>query len=112
MDSDGLINEFALLYSLRMSFPLHFTLFKQVSSHLCHEANTEQLFLLAGNLSDDNGKMDPYRLSVWVSIAANWKNFQPSTQVSEHDPGRAGGRGAATLAQVRPSFLFQKRLQL
>ena len=25
----------------------------------CHETNTEQLFSLAGGLSDDNGKMDP-----------------------------------------------------
>eukprot|EP00966_Prymnesium_polylepis_P097167 2250554-Prymnesium_polylepis.1 len=65
MDSDGLVNEFAMLYKLRTSFPLHCTVFKQVSSHLCHEANTEQLFSLAGKLSDDNGKMDPYHLSVW-----------------------------------------------
>ena len=50
------------------------------SAHLCHEANTEQLFSLAGGLSDDNGKMDPYRLSVWVSIAANRKVFVPTKQ--------------------------------
>ena len=37
---EGLLNEFALLYKLRNSFPLHYTLFKQVSSHLPHEANT------------------------------------------------------------------------
>ena len=47
---------------------------------ICHEANTEQLFSLAGGLSDDNGKMDPYRLSVWVSIAANRKVFVPTKQ--------------------------------
>ena len=80
MDSDGIINEFALLYKQRNAFPLHYIVFKQVSSHLPHEANTEQLFSLAGNLSDDNGKMDPYRLSVWVSIAANRKVFMPSTK--------------------------------
>merc|ERR1711965_122750 len=80
MDSDGIINEFALLYKQRRAFPLHYIVFKQVSSHLPHEANTEQLFSLAGNLSDDNGKMDPYRLSVWVSIAANRKVFMPSTK--------------------------------
>ena len=77
-DNDGIINEFALLYKLRNSFPLHYILFKQVSSHLCHEANTEQLFSLAGGMSDDNGKMDPYRLSIWVSIAANRKVFMPT----------------------------------
>ena len=48
-----------MLYKLRNAFPLHYIVFKQVSSHLCHEANTEQLFSLAGGLSDDNGKMDP-----------------------------------------------------
>ena len=59
MDSDGIINEFALLYKLRSTFPLHYIVFKQVSSHLPHEANTEQLFSVAGNLSDDNGKVPP-----------------------------------------------------
>jgi len=51
-----------------------------VSSHLPHEANTEQLFSLAGSLSDNNGKMDPYRLSVWVSIGANCNVFMPKTK--------------------------------
>ena len=77
MDSDGIINEFALLYKLRSTFP-HYIVFKQVSSHLPHEANTEQLFSVAGNLSDDNGKMDPYRLSIWVSIASGRKVFMPT----------------------------------
>ena len=63
VDKDGIINEFALLYRLRTSFVLHYTIFKQVSSHLCHETNTEQTFSLAGDLSDDNGKMDPYTAS-------------------------------------------------
>ena len=47
---------------------------------LTTEANTEQLFSLAGNLSDDNGKMDPYRLSVWVSIASGCKVFMPTAK--------------------------------
>lgn len=58
-DEDGLVNEFALLQKQRHAFPLHHTVFRQVSSHLAHEANTEQLFSLAGGLSDDNGKKDP-----------------------------------------------------
>ena len=33
-----------------------------------------------GNLSDDNGKMDPYRLSVWVSVASGRKIFMPKTK--------------------------------
>ena len=51
-----------------------------MSSHLPHEANTEQLFSLAGSLSDNNGKMDPYRLSVWVSIGVNRSVFMPDTK--------------------------------
>ena len=59
---------------------MHYILFKQVSSHLPHEANTEQLLSLAGSLSDDNGNMDPCRLSVWVSIGANRNVFMPDTK--------------------------------
>ena len=40
----------------------------------------DSLWPLAGGLSDDNGKMDPYRLSVWVSIAANCKVFKPTVK--------------------------------
>ena len=47
---------------------------------LPHEANTEQLFSLAGNLSDDNGKMDPARLAVWTSIGINMATFMPSVE--------------------------------
>ena len=80
VDKDGLLNEFALLYKLRSNFPLHYVLFRQCASHLPHEANTEQLFSIAGSLSDDNGKMDPYRLSVWVSIGSNASVFMPSVK--------------------------------
>ena len=77
MDEDGLLNEFALLYKLRTSFPLHYTVFRQTAAHLPHEANTEQLFSAAGNLSDNNGKMNPYNLSVWVSIGCNVTVHKP-----------------------------------
>ena len=60
------VNEFALVYHLRQSFPLHFIVFKQTASHLPHEANSEQLFSRSGSLSDDNGKMDPAQLAVWT----------------------------------------------
>ena len=63
-DTEGLLNEFALLHKLRHTFPLHVIVFKQVSSHLAHEANSEQLFSRSGMLSDDNGCMDPARLAV------------------------------------------------
>ena len=62
-DDDGVVNEMALLFSLRATFPLHYCVFKQVVSHLCHEGNTEQLFSLSGALSDDNCKMHPDNLA-------------------------------------------------
>jgi hypothetical protein len=80
IDSAGIVNEFALLYDLRTSFPLHYIVFKQTASHLPHEGNSEQLFSRAGNLSDDNGRMDPARLGVWTSIGINYANFQPSVK--------------------------------
>ena len=38
------MNEFKMMWSLRESFPLHFTVFKQTACHLAHEANVEQVF--------------------------------------------------------------------
>ena len=52
----------------------------QVSCHLAHEANTEQLFSCAGNLSDPNGKMDPFTLGVWTSVACNMKIYKPTVE--------------------------------
>ena len=78
VDEDGVINEMAMMYKLRHLFPLHYRVFKQVSSHISHEANTEQLFSLAGGLSDDNGKMSPENLAVWTAIGANLKIYMPS----------------------------------
>ena len=83
-DVDGVLNEMALHYKLRHHFPLHCRVFRQVSSHLCHEANTEQLFSLAGGLSEDNGKMSPDRLAIWTSIGSNMKVFKPHwTKIQE-----------------------------
>ena len=77
-DDEGIVNEFALVYHLRNSFPLHYVVFKQTASHLPHEGNSEQLFSRAGGLSDDNGKMDPARLAVWKSIGVNYSTFKPT----------------------------------
>ena len=77
-DDDGIANEFALMYHLRQSFPLHFIVFKQTASHLPHEGNSEQLFSRSGSLSDDNGKMDPAHLAVWTSIGVNYSTYQPT----------------------------------
>eukprot|EP00327_Prymnesium_parvum_P009321 CAMPEP_0184392280 /NCGR_PEP_ID=MMETSP0007-20130409/26165_1 /TAXON_ID=97485 /ORGANISM="Prymnesium parvum, Strain Texoma1" /LENGTH=116 /DNA_ID=CAMNT_0026742795 /DNA_START=92 /DNA_END=443 /DNA_ORIENTATION=- len=73
--------EFALMYKVRNRYPLHYIVFKQVASHLCHEGVTERVFSTAGNLSDENGRMDPYRLGVWTSIGKNKSVFKP--KVSE-----------------------------
>ena len=62
-DDEGIVNEFALMYHVRQSFPLHYIVFKQTASHLPHEGNSEQLFSRSGALSDNNGKMSPFRLA-------------------------------------------------
>ena len=74
--ADGLLNEFALVYKLRHTFPLHYIVFKQVSSHMCHEANSEQLFSRAGNLSDEEGATNPEMLAVWSTIASNMEIYR------------------------------------
>ena len=53
LDEDGqLLNKFEMMWALRERFPLHFFVFKQVASHLAHEANVEQVFSRAGGLTD------------------------------------------------------------
>ena len=74
--SDGIVNHFKLLWELRARFPLHFIVFKQVSSHLAHEANVEQYFSRAGLLSDPN--MDAYYLGILVMVGTNKSRFKPS----------------------------------
>ena len=74
----GMLNEFVLMYTVRSKFPLHYTVFKQVSGHLPHEANTEQLFSLAGRLSDPN--KDPIHLARQTRVAKNKDAFMPSVK--------------------------------
>ena len=38
----------------------------------------EQMFSRSGELSDNNGKMDPAHLAVWASIGINYSTFRPS----------------------------------
>ena len=80
VDDDGIVNEFALVYHLRQSFPLHYIVFWQTAAHLPQEANSEQLFSRAGTLSDDNGKMDPHCLAVWTSIGVNYSTYKPTDE--------------------------------
>ena len=39
-----MLNHFKMFWELRDRFPLHMVVFKQVSSHIPHEANIEQYF--------------------------------------------------------------------
>eukprot|EP00966_Prymnesium_polylepis_P308364 7126234-Prymnesium_polylepis.1 len=66
------------MYSIRDSYPLHYmyTVFKQYSSHLPHEANVEQLFSRSGNLPDPN--IDPDFLATLTSISVNKKVYKPT----------------------------------
>ena len=45
--SDGMLYHFKMLWDLSDRFPLHYIVFKQISSHLPHEANVEEYFLRA-----------------------------------------------------------------
>ena len=57
-----------MMWELRESFPLHFTVFKQTACHLSHEANVEQVFSRAGLLADPN--LLPAHLSTLVTVVA------------------------------------------
>jgi hypothetical protein len=72
---DGLLNEFKMMWELRESFPLHFTVFKQTACHLSHEANVEQVFSRAGLLVDPN--LLPSHLSTLVMVGFNKNAFKP-----------------------------------
>ena len=103
-ESDGLLNEFEMMWALRERFPLHGIVFKQTACHLAHEANVEQVFSRAGRLSDPN--MNPHYLGMLVMVGMNKKNFKPSlkevkelyynkfrhrgTKLREHDPCASG----------------------
>ena len=75
MTEDGLLNEFAMMWALRESFPLHYIIFKQTACHLPHEAKVEQIFSRAGKLADPN--LDPARLGTLVRVGYNKKAYQP-----------------------------------
>lgn len=74
----SLLNEFKMMWALRERFPLHLIVFKQIACHLAHEANVEQVFSRAGNLSDPN--IDPEFLVHLVMTAVNKKAFKPTLQ--------------------------------
>ena len=73
---DGLVNEFDLIHSVRQEFPLHYTLFRMVSVHIAHEANSESTFSEAGGLS--NASIGTNFLSMLVRINGNKSICKPS----------------------------------
>jgi hypothetical protein len=83
VDDGSLLNEFALMWELRERFLLHLIVFKQTACHISHEANVEQVFSRAGNLSDPN--MDPEYLDHLVMVGVNKKSYKPSTAANVKD---------------------------
>ncbi len=75
---DGVLNEFDMVWHLRILFPLHFFVFVQTASHLAAEANVEQVFSRAGQLSEVNS--DPDSLADMVSIMINKHAYKPSVK--------------------------------
>ena len=75
---DGVLNEFEMMWQLRILFPLHFVVFKQTACHLAAEANVEQVFSRAGQLSEVN--LDPDTLADMVSIMVNNLVYKPSVK--------------------------------
>ena len=73
---DGVLNEIETMCQLRVLFPLHFFVFKQTASHLAAEANVEQVFSRAGQLSEVN--LDPDTLADMVSIMVNKHVYKSS----------------------------------
>jgi hypothetical protein len=76
-DEDMIVDEFALVFSLREQFPLHFSLFKRLAADLPHEGNAESTFSLSGSLSSDNTHSSPDVLSTYVRINRNRSVYNP-----------------------------------
>ena len=77
---NGLVDEFKLIFSMRNEVPLHYFLFRQVSSHFGHEANAETTFSLSGSLSNRNTHTSPGFLASLVRINKNRVNHDPSAR--------------------------------
>ena len=75
---DGILNEFEMMWQLRILFPLHFVVFKQTACHLADESNVEQVFSRVGQLSEVN--LDPDTLADMVSIMVNKLAYKPSVK--------------------------------
>ena len=70
-DAVGLLDEYAFYFSVRLSYPLHYTIFRHYAADLAVESNAEETFSLAGRLSSDNGKTGSKILSTFTRIKNN-----------------------------------------
>ena len=69
-----------------------------MASHQPHEANVEQYFSRAGNLSDPN--MDPYYLGMLVMVGTNKSKFKPPlAAIKERYYAKFRGKGGADLEE-------------
>ena len=68
-----------MMWELRESFPLHFTVFKQTACQVSQEANVEQVFSRAGLLAHPN--LLPSHLSTLVMVGFNKNAFKPQIAV-------------------------------
>jgi hypothetical protein len=96
--TDGLLDEFALLWVMRLRFPLHFFVFKQTAAHLPFEANVERDFSVAGYLSDPCRHAE--HLVDMVMAALNRKACDPSIEAirAKYYEMLRGAAGAQSVA--------------
>lgn len=71
-----MVDEFALVSSLREQFPLHYIVFQQSASHLAAESETEDVFSLCKGVSDHN--MHPSSLRAFAKITRNKHTCKPT----------------------------------
>ena len=72
------MDEFTMMSDLKSEFPLHYVVFRQVSSHMSHEGNVESVFALAKRLSHPCSK--PRTVTLLTLMGANKRNCKPNWQ--------------------------------
>jgi hypothetical protein len=74
-DSQGILDEFALMSDQKSKFPIHCVVFERTAPHLASEADCETFFALTKGISDPN--MFPSMLRALSKISANVKILKP-----------------------------------
>ena len=96
----GLLDEFALVFSVRAQFPLHYTVFQQTACHSASEGNAETLFALSKNLTDPN--MYPSMLIALTKIRGNKHAYKPAAK-----PRTSLNATIKSMVKVAPNQLTQ-----